>query len=144
MEQQQSLTEQQRQLTQALTRFVQQQDAATAPPAAGNGAQAKPQQTNRPDDSLRRRTVRTDRAEAKVSRAIDALMAWNDEPGRPHRDKLRIRLNSLKQLTRVRQDVIYRMLAERGDAIEEHHQRHGIGPNHRNQHRANECIPPEQ
>ena len=87
---------------------------------------------------------RASAAQIGISRAIDALMAWNNEPGRPHRDKLRIQLNSLKQLTRVRQDVIYRMLAERGDAIEEHYQRPGIGPNHRNRHRVNECISPEQ
>ena len=137
-----SLVEQQQQLTQVLTQFVQQQGTAPAPASAGNGARS--QAPSRPAETTERRVSRSERAEAKVRRAIDALMAWNNEPGRNHRDKLRINLNALKQLTRAYQGAIYRVLDERREAIEEHHQRHGIGPKHRNRHHANECISPEQ
>jgi len=123
---------------------VHQQGDAPATASAGNGARSQPQQTSRPADAIKRRTSRSDRAEAKVNRVIDALMTWNDEPGRSHRDKLRINLSALKQLTRAYQGVIYRVLEERRDEVEAHHQQHGIAPKHRNRYRPADCILSEQ
>jgi hypothetical protein len=67
--------------------------------------------------------------EAKVSEAIDAIMAYNNQPDRAYRDKWKIAISALKRLTRRNQALIQRVMLERIEEIEAHHKEHNLSEN---------------
>jgi hypothetical protein len=67
--------------------------------------------------------------EAKVNEAIDAIMAYNNQPDRPYKDKWKIAISALKRLTRRNQDLIQRVMQERLEEIEAHHKQHDLSEN---------------
>jgi len=67
--------------------------------------------------------------EAKVNEAIDAIMAFNNQPDRAYRDKWKIAISALKRLTRRNQALIQRVMLERIEEIEAHHKEHNLSEN---------------
>ncbi|MDJ0706295.1 MAG: hypothetical protein QNJ46_23740 [Leptolyngbyaceae cyanobacterium MO_188.B28] len=70
----------------------------------------------------------------KVNAIIDAILAFNDTPGRSHGEKWTISFPIVKELGKpigaTYQKVILQVLAERGEESEAHHENHGIGKYH--------------
>jgi hypothetical protein len=67
--------------------------------------------------------------EAKVNEAIDAIMAYNNQPDRAYKDKWKIAISALKRLTKRNQVLIQRVMQERADEIEAHHKEHDLSEN---------------
>ncbi len=86
--------------------------------------------TTGPEAELPRAVRTTENAEAKVNTAIDAVVAYNNAPGRTHEDRWAFGVAQLKRLTRANQKVIERVVEHRKTEIERHHQQHQLGPNH--------------
>lgn len=97
------------------------------PPAATHFPGALPKSaTTIPPKKRGRGRLPSGEADARVDRAIDAIMAYNDSPNRPLGQMWRIGVSALKRLTRSSQAVIQRVLDRRQAEIETHHQKHGI------------------
>ncbi|NJR54521.1 MAG: hypothetical protein HC768_07840 [Acaryochloris sp. CRU_2_0] len=73
-------------------------------------------------------------AEARIIKAIDAMMAYNNAPHRTHIQKWEISLSALKRLTKSYQGVIQRVLDAHEAEIQEHHQLHGLKSRHNVRH----------
>lgn len=73
-------------------------------------------------------------AEARVQAAIDAIMAYNDAPGRTHEEKWAINGFSVKQLRSTHQSLIKRVIEANKDVLDKHHQKHGLGKRHNRIH----------
>ncbi len=67
--------------------------------------------------------------EAKVNEAIDAIMAYNNQPDRAYKDKWKIAISALKRLTRRNQALIQRVMQERIEEIVDHHKKHDLSEN---------------
>lgn len=68
--------------------------------------------------------------EQKVNRAIDAIIDYNNNLANQQKDKWRITISALKQLTKCNQGLISRVLEKRQTEIEQHHQTHQLGQYH--------------
>lgn len=80
-------------------------------------------------------TSRSVKAEAKVNQAIDQLIQHNSQPGLRREQMWAITLSVLKPLTKVYQKAIQRVLEQRHQEIEAHHQQYGLGVYHNTVHR---------
>lgn len=69
-------------------------------------------------------------ADAKIHRAIDSIMAFNDTANRPQEEMWRIGISSLKRLTSSSQSVIQRVCKKRKKDIDAHHEKHNLGKYH--------------
>ncbi|NJK58719.1 MAG: hypothetical protein HC939_23445 [Pleurocapsa sp. SU_5_0] len=65
-----------------------------------------------------------------INNAIDAVMKFNDAPGRPHKQKFRINIQTLYDLTNRAKNSISKVLSERNEEIESHHERHQLDAYH--------------
>ncbi|WP_107667545.1 protelomerase family protein [Cyanothece sp. BG0011] len=66
----------------------------------------------------------------KVNRAIDAIIDYNNNQATKTKDKWRITISALKQLTKCNQGLIARVIEKRQTEIEQHHQTHQLGQYH--------------
>jgi hypothetical protein len=82
----------------------------------------------------KRNRGKSGKAEARIIKAIDAMMTYNNAPHRTHTQKWEISLSALKRLTKSYQGVIQRVLDVRKAEIKEHHQLHGLKPRHNIRH----------
>lgn len=73
--------------------------------------------------------------EAKVNGAIDQIMQHNSTPKLPREQMWAVSLAVLKRITKASQAVIQRVLQQRKDEIEQHHQLYGLGKYHNALHR---------
>ncbi len=64
--------------------------------------------------------------EQKVNRAIDTIMDYNNNQATKTKDKWRITISALKQLTKCNQGLIARVIDARQTEIEQHHQLHQL------------------
>lgn len=78
---------------------------------------------------------RSVKAEEKVNQAIDQLMQHNSQPELRREQMWAITLSVLKPLTKVYQKAIQRVLEQRKQEIERHHQQYGLGVYHNTVHR---------
>jgi hypothetical protein len=79
--------------------------------------------------------------DALVDRAIDAIVAFNDQPGRLHDDKWFLTANLLKKFTpKNNQRAAERCLLHRAQEIQEHHRRHQLQPDHNNRHKRHNIL----
>ncbi|MBD2099275.1 hypothetical protein H6F90_29870 [Trichocoleus sp. FACHB-591] len=85
------------------------------------------------------RKYKTGEADAIVNRAIDAIMAHNNLPDQLHGLKWAITINGLKNFS-TNQRVIERIMQERKDEIDAHHQLHQLLPGHNNRHKRKRKI----
>jgi len=108
-----------------MTRFVETQ-LQVAPPQVSPPAPTQPKPNPEPA---------TRRADAKVNQAIDKLIDYNNQPGRLHTDKWQIGISVLKKLTGSSQSVINRVLEQRQDELQNHHQVHQLTTTHNHFHR---------
>lgn len=74
--------------------------------------------------------VNSELANAHIHKAIDAIMAYNNAPGRTHAEKWHIGKSSLKRLTHSSQAVIRRVFEQREREIEKHHKLHRLSKHH--------------
>lgn len=79
-----------------------------------------------------------------INRAIDAIIAWNNVPGRLHDDKWAITINALKAYSPAQPRII-QILQDREAEISKHHNKHQIDPakhnlRHRRKQKINEVI----
>ena len=74
-----------------------------------------------------------------VNRAIDAIIQHNNLPNQLHDLKWAITINGLKNFT-TNQRVIERIMQERKDEIDAHHQLHQLLPKHNNRHKRKRKI----
>jgi hypothetical protein len=65
-----------------------------------------------------------------ISNAIDAIIMFNDESERPHKQKFRINIETLYVLTKRARNSISKVLKQRSEEIELHHQRHQLDTYH--------------
>jgi hypothetical protein len=76
-----------------------------------------------------------------VSRAIDAIMVYNDESGRLHDEKWFVTANLLKKFTeRGNQRAAERVLQDRAEEIQSHHQKHKLQADHNNRHKRHNIL----
>lgn len=69
-------------------------------------------------------------AEARVQEVIDAIMAYNNAPGRTRDEMWAINGSSIKQLRSSNQSLIKRVILSNKDTLDEHHQKNGLGKRH--------------
>jgi hypothetical protein len=74
-----------------------------------------------------------------INNAIDAIMAWNDSPGRRHDEKWLITINNLKQFCSA-QPRILQILSDRQAELKAHARKHGLEPQHNLRHRGKRTI----
>jgi hypothetical protein len=65
-----------------------------------------------------------------INSAIEAIMRFNDAEGRPHHQKFRLSIMSIADLSDRAKGSISKVLKERSEDIEAHHQRHQISAYH--------------
>ncbi|MFM7529074.1 MAG: protelomerase family protein [Nodosilinea sp.] len=113
-----------------------------SPPAEPSPEKPKPEKQPKADGDAapatrgRRSTPDT---EEKVLTAIDRIMEYNNTPNRLHDDKWEITIRSLKALGAA-QSAVYRIMPEKQQAIDAHHNQHQIAPNHNARHRKKKLI----
>jgi hypothetical protein len=74
--------------------------------------------------------------DAIIERAISAIMAYNDQPGRTYDEKWLVTVSLLKKFTpNHNQRAAQRVLDERKVEIIQHHQKHQLQPDHNNRHK---------
>ena len=73
-----------------------------------------------------------------INRAIDAILEFNNAPDRPHRQKFRISIKPVADLTGRATNSVSKILKERSEEIEEHHQKHKISNYHNKSRRDSE------
>lgn len=142
-------------LTTALTQLVQLMQGEQTPTAqlesAQNNGHSQPQPTQENSSessqpqSLAKASPSTKTeakprgrspvpAEAKITRAIDAIMDYNNVPDRPFEEKWVISSSILKRLTKCYQGVIQRVIEARKTELKKHHQVHQLGSRHNVRH----------
>jgi hypothetical protein len=84
------------------------------------------QSSTTPEENKSRKR-RGELSRQKVNQYIDAIMAYNDLPNRPHPDKWLITIAALKRLTHCGQSVIYDVIGDRDSDIQFHHHKHQLG-----------------
>jgi len=72
----------------------------------------------------------TEVMEQDINNALDAVMDFNDEPERPHKQKFRLAVNPIRELTGRANNSIAKVLNDRAEEIEEHHEYHQLGMVH--------------
>jgi hypothetical protein len=70
------------------------------------------------------------RLREKIDRYVDAVMAYNNTPNRPHEDKWMISITLLKELAGCGQSAVYVVYNARKDEIEAHNRLHQLGSYH--------------
>jgi hypothetical protein len=65
-----------------------------------------------------------------INRAIDALIEFNNAPNRPHRQKIRISIKPIVDLTGRATNSISKVLKDRSEEINRHHEQHQIDSYH--------------
>jgi hypothetical protein len=65
-----------------------------------------------------------------INNAINKVIEFNDAPQRPHKQKFRLSIQPLFELTGRAKNSISKVLKERNEEIEFHHQRHQISDYH--------------
>ncbi len=76
-----------------------------------------------------------------VSRAISAIMTYNDENGRLYDEKWFVTANLIKKFTeRGNQRAAERVLQDRAEEIQAHHQKHKLQPDHNNRHKRHNIL----
>ncbi|MEP0872800.1 telomere resolvase [Trichocoleus desertorum AS-A10] len=85
------------------------------------------------------RKYKTGEADAIVNRAIDAIVQHNNLPNQLHDLKWAITINGLKNFT-TNQRVIEKIMQERKDEIDAHHQLHQLLPGHNHRHKRKRKI----
>jgi hypothetical protein len=88
------------------------------------------QQNNSSARKERKKTSRTQEAEETVNRAIDAIIAFNNNPDLPLQDKWYIGIGSLRKLSGNGDTVINRVLKSRQEEIDAHNSTHQLGKWH--------------
>lgn len=73
-----------------------------------------------------------------INRAIDAIMEFNNAPDRPHRQKFRVSIKPVADLTGRATNSVSKILKERSEEIEHHHQKHNISNYHNKSRRDSE------
>lgn len=106
-------------------------------PAIADQAIDTAEKTN--TEESRPRKYKTGEADAIVNRTIDAIMQHNNRPNQLHDLKWTITINGLKNFT-TNQRVIERIMQERKDEIDAHHQLHQLLPKHNNRHKRKRKI----
>ncbi len=131
-------------LIDVMTRFVEGQMNAAKQPGVKAITQPKPSESKPVKATVEagepKRERSTAGAEGKVNAAIDAIIAFNSQPELEHADKWAIGISVLKKLTGCYQGVIARVLEERKEELEKHHQLHGLGVTHNNYHRGKRVV----
>jgi len=72
-----------------------------------------------------------------INRAIDAILEFNNSPNRPHRQKFRISIKPIADLTGRATNSVSKILKERSELINSHHEQHNIS-NYHNKSRRDE------
>jgi hypothetical protein len=134
------------QLLDVMTLFVQsqmnQQTGAQKPAIASKTSTPTPQPLNPSESQLesdsdtseKPRRYKTGEADGIINKAIDAIIAHNNAPGRLHDDKWAITINGLKNYS-LNQRAIEKITQERKDEIEQHHALHQLGARHNDRHK---------
>lgn len=106
-----------------------------------------------PEREVRPHQTRAGSAETaeRINQAIDAIIAYNNAPGRKHTEKWAIGINTLKAFVKSQEAIVAAIggrnrkgedvTGTRQAVIEEHHKKHQIDPNRHNYyHRGKETI----
>ncbi|MEP0872951.1 hypothetical protein NDA01_24345, partial [Trichocoleus desertorum AS-A10] len=109
----------------------------TTQPAIANQDIDTAEKTNTEESKPRK--YKTGEADAIVHRAIDAIMQHNNLPNQLHDLKWAITINGLKNFS-TNQRVIERIMQERKDEIDAHHQLHQLLPGHNHRHKRKRKI----
>ena len=88
------------------------------------------QQNNSSARKERKKTSRTQEAEATVNRAIDAIMSFNNSAFRTPSEKWYIGIGSLRKLSGNGDTVINRVIKSRQEEIDAHNSTHQLGKWH--------------
>ncbi|MBD2120275.1 hypothetical protein [Trichocoleus sp. FACHB-262] len=105
-------------------------------PAIANQAEDTTEEAN---GESKPRKYKTGEADAIVHQAIDAIIQHNNQPNQLHDLKWAITINGLKNFS-TNQRVIERIMQERKDEIDVHHQLHQLLPKHNNRHKRKRKI----
>jgi hypothetical protein len=106
-------------------------------PAIADQAVDTAEKTN--TEASKPRKYKTGEADASLHRAIDAIIQHNNLPNQLHDLKWAITINGLKNFT-TNQRVIEKIMQERKQEIDKHHQLHQIQTGHNNRHKRKRKI----
>ncbi len=127
-------------LVSALEGFVQTQ--LQSPPKTAKAKNIKPasEQAHLLPQKRASASLNTD----KLNQVIDAIISFNNQPGRLHDEKWAITINALKAFVKS-QPKVMQVLESRKEEIERHHHQHQINPathnyKHRGKHKIEEFI----
>lgn len=76
------------------------------------------------------RNLKIQQSKQIVNNAIDAIMAFNNDPDRAESDKWYISISSVKKLSGIAQRTVTRVLQSRQPEIDQHHATHDLEPDH--------------
>lgn len=107
-------------------------------PATSDSSPANPKNPTTNNSRVNKRLVSAETRERDtpevmtkdINNAIEAIMRFNDVEGRPHHQKFRLSIMSIADLTDRAKGSISKVLKERSEDIEAHHQRHQISAYH--------------
>jgi hypothetical protein len=106
--------------------------------ATENSSQANPKNPTTNNSRVNKRLVSAETRERDtpevmtkdINNAIDAIMRFNDAEGRPHHQKFRLSIMSIRDLTDRAKGSISKVLKDRNEEIEAHHERHQLSGYH--------------
>ena len=119
-----------------LIEVIQSDRAATATPVRQSPRQDRPvsqpepssqqnsQAIQNPESQLSPLQANSSKIRARINRYIDAIMAYNDTPNRPHNDKWAVSLSILRRLSGYSAPPISAVIDARKDEIDAHNQSH--------------------
>jgi hypothetical protein len=113
-------------MIQLIQLMIQERQTSPPPSAANFSVDLSQSATTIPPQKRGRGRLPSGEADAKVDRAIDAIMTYNDFSNRPQGQMWKIGISALKRLTHSSQAVIQRVLKKRQAEIDAHHQEHDI------------------
>jgi hypothetical protein len=109
---------------QAAPRPLREQPARGRSSFESQGTSDQKQSTTVKTDRKKSRT--TVEAEILINHAIDQIMQYNEQEGIAHKDKLRIGIGAIRDLTQKGQKLINMSLANRKEEIDKHHDQHQL------------------
>jgi ribosomal protein S15P/S13E len=98
--------------------------------AASDTANSSQQLYNNSSTTTNRKRDRPDTVREDIHQAIDAIIEFNDDPGRPHNQKFYLGVGSIKELSGRGDVAIRKILHERADEIQQHLAQHELDQNH--------------
>jgi hypothetical protein len=115
-----------RQLPRQERDFIPQPDRPVSQAEPQPSSQQDGRAIQNPESQLSPLQANSSKIRARINRYIDAIMAYNDTPNRPHNDKWAVSLSILRRLSGYSAPPISAVIDARKDEIDAHNAKHNF------------------